>query len=51
MGARRYGLAKIGPLMADVAAVEEGGSIDVTVSTEHMELPSERTTIRVAPMR
>ena len=47
----RYGLAKIGPLMADVAAVEEGGSIDVTVSTEHMELPSERTTIRVEPMR
>ena len=47
----RYGLAKIGPLMADVAAVEEGGSIDVTVSTEHMELPSERMTIRVEPMR
>ncbi len=41
----------IGPLMADVAAVEEGGTIDVTVTPEHMELPSERTTIRIDPMR
>ena len=47
----RYGLANIGPLMADVAAVEEGGTIDVTVTTEHMEWPSERTTIRIEPMR
>lgn len=37
--------------MSDVAAVQEGGTIDVTVTPEHMELPSERTTIRIDPMR
>lgn len=47
----RYGLAKVGPLLTDVAAVEEGGTVSVTLSTEHMELPSDRMTVRVDPMR
>ena len=49
--AHRYGLAKVGPLLTDVAAVEEGGTVNVTLSTEHMELPSDRMTIRIDPMR
>lgn len=39
------------PLLADVAAVEEGGVVAASVTSENMELPSERMTVRVEPMR
>lgn len=49
--AGRYGFAKVAPLLADVAAVEEGGLVSVTATPDKMEVPSERMTVRVEPLR
>ncbi len=49
--AGRYGFARVAPLLADVAAVEEGGSVSVTATPEKMELPSESMRVRVEPLR
>ncbi|KAK9904839.1 hypothetical protein WJX75_003587 [Coccomyxa subellipsoidea] len=47
----KYGFAKVAPLLADVAAVEEGGLVSVTATPDKMEVPSERMTVRVEPLR
>ena len=46
----RHVLARANPLLADIAEVD-GGTIDVTLTPERMQLPSERTTVRLAPAR
>ena len=47
----RYGFAKVSPLLADVAAVDEGGQVKITATPVRMELPSERVTLRVEPLQ
>ena len=47
----RYGFAQVSPLLADVAAVDEGGLVRLTATPAHMELPSERLTVRVEPLQ
>ncbi len=39
------------PLLTNVAAVEEGGLVSVTVTPDRMELPSERMVVRVEPLK
>ena len=51
IAASRYGFAKVAPLLANVAAVEEGGLVSVTVTPDRMELPSERMSVRVEPLK
>ncbi|EIE19123.1 hypothetical protein COCSUDRAFT_59606 [Coccomyxa subellipsoidea C-169] len=47
----KYGFAKVAPLLADVAAVEEGGLVSVSATPDKMELPAERVAVRVEPLR
>ncbi|KAK9838177.1 hypothetical protein WJX81_006881 [Elliptochloris bilobata] len=46
----RHGLARVNPLLTDIAAVE-GGTLDVTVAPERLQLPSERLIVRMVPAR
>ena len=47
----RYGFAQVSPLLADVAAVDEGGLVRLTATPARMELPSECLTVRVEPLQ
>ena len=47
----RYGLQRISPLLSNVAAIQEGGKIDISLTPENLALPAEMTTIRIEPMK
>lgn len=47
----RYGLQRISPLLSNVAAIQEGGNVDICLTPENLALPAEKTTVRIEPMK
>lgn len=47
----RYGLQRISPLLSNVAAIQEGGTVDISLTPENLALPAEKTTVRIEPMK
>ena len=47
----RYGLQRISPLLSNVAAIQEGGKIDISLAPQNLALPAEQTSIRIEPMK